>query len=115
MKTSQPSFPYYERRAPSQSKTDQSLLSVTTLHQGESLLASHHNNQRAMEAVRATMTDLSKVRAECWKLYDFVKLAWPHVPALNHVEFVPGWHIAYICEHLEAISKGILDGGAGSA
>ena len=49
-----------------------------------------------------------KIRAQCWKLYNFVKLAWPHVPALNHVEFVPGWHIAYICEHLEAISKGVF-------
>ena len=24
------------------------------------------------------------------------------------VEFITGWHIAYICEHLEAISKGIF-------
>src|SRR3974377_234740 len=49
-----------------------------------------------------------KLRAECWKLYEFVKLAWPHHPALSHIEFVPGWHIAYICEHLEAISKGVF-------
>ena len=49
-----------------------------------------------------------RVRRDCWKLYNFVKMAWPHVPALAHVEFITGWHIAYICEHLEAISKGIF-------
>ena len=54
------------------------------------------------------MPDLMRVRRDCWKLYKFVKMAWPHVPALAHVEFITGWHIAYICEHLEAISKGIF-------
>jgi predicted phage terminase large subunit-like protein len=53
-----------------------------------------------------------KARAQCWKLYDFVKIAWPHQPGLTHIPFVPGWHIEFICEHLEAISKGVfLDKG----
>jgi hypothetical protein len=60
------------------------------------------------DSIQASRADLTKARAECWKLYDFVKVAWPHVPALSHVPFVPGWHIAYICEHLEAISKGVF-------
>src|SRR5438874_11325672 len=37
-------------------------------------------------------------------LREFVQQAWPVVePATN---FVPGWHIDAICEHLEAVSRG---------
>jgi hypothetical protein len=42
-----------------------------------------------------TAANLTKARAQCWKLYDFVKIAWPHQPGLTHIPFVPGWHIAY--------------------
>ena len=38
------------------------------------------------------------------QLREFVRQAWPVVePATN---FVPGWHIDAICEHLEAVSRG---------
>lgn len=32
--------------------------------------------------------------------------AWPHVPHLNGVKYVENWHVAAICEHLEAVAKG---------
>lgn len=37
-------------------------------------------------------------------LYEFVRQAWPIVEP--GVEFVPGWHIELICEHLQAITDG---------
>lgn len=36
-------------------------------------------------------------------LFKFVKLAWPEVEAN---EFVSGWHIEQICNHLEAVTRG---------
>lgn len=38
------------------------------------------------------------------RLYDFVKMAWPHCGEPS--EFVPGWHLEEICLHLEAVSRG---------
>src|SRR3974390_776452 len=92
----------------SSTRPRQALVPLEYKNQAMSVIAERHNNQKAAEAVQEARVDLTQVRRDCWKLYKFVKLAWPHVPALNHVEFVSGWHIAYICEHLEAISKGIF-------
>lgn len=36
-------------------------------------------------------------------LYAFVEQAWPVLEPTN--QFVPGWHIGCVCEHLEAVSK----------
>ena len=68
-----------------------------------SVIAERQNNQKAAEAVQEAKVDLTKVRRECWKLYNFVKLA-----SLNHVEFVPGWHIAYICENTSKRSRSAI-------
>lgn len=37
-------------------------------------------------------------------LIDFIKLAWPILEPTR--DFVPGWHIDAICEHLEAVTNG---------
>ena len=36
-------------------------------------------------------------------LHEFTKQAWPY--AVGNEEFVDGWHIEAICEHLEALSR----------
>jgi predicted phage terminase large subunit-like protein len=38
-----------------------------------------------------------------WKLYDFVREAWP---IIDPAPFVGGWNVEAICEHLEACSSG---------
>lgn len=43
-------------------------------------------------------------RAATASLHEFVKQAWPVVEP--GVQFVDGWHLRVICEHLEAISRG---------
>lgn len=40
------------------------------------------------------------------KLSQFVREAWQHIPELMAVEYKHGWHIDFICEHLEAITYG---------
>lgn len=56
--------------------------------------------------------DLSKVKIDWSKfeanvcensLYEFVVRAWSYV---EPAEFIPGWHIKAICEHLEAVTRG---------
>lgn len=42
-------------------------------------------------------------RAET-KLTTFVKCAWPILEPAN--QFIPGWHLDAICEHLEAVNSG---------
>ena len=37
--------------------------------------------------------------------YHFVQQAWSHV---EHDEFIDGWHIKALCEHLEAVSNGTI-------
>jgi len=37
------------------------------------------------------------------KLEDFIKLMWKYA---ENKKFVSGWHIGYICEHLEAVTRG---------
>src|SRR3974377_2383798 len=108
MKNSPPSFPYLEKRRPSLSKIGVRKVKTTLLGEATGLLAAMDNNRKAVEALQASMPDLMRVRRDCWKLYKFVKLAWPHVPALNHVEFVPGWHIAYICENTSKRSRSAI-------
>lgn len=39
-------------------------------------------------------------------LYGFLKLAWPRLKP--GTPFVPGWHIQEICNHLEAVSLGLI-------
>ncbi len=36
-------------------------------------------------------------------LNDFIRLHWPQI---DPTEYVPGWHIDLICEHLEAVNRG---------
>lgn len=36
-------------------------------------------------------------------LYEFVRLAWPHIES---AEYVDNWHVGAICEHLEAVTSG---------
>jgi predicted phage terminase large subunit-like protein len=50
------------------------------------------------------LRELDRFEAEA-RLSDFIHLAW-HVLEPPSRDFVPGWHIAAICEHLEAISDG---------
>lgn len=51
---------------------------------------------------------LEVIQAErCRRSYRyFVQKAWPHVPHLNGVKYVENWHVAAICEHLEAVARG---------
>lgn len=43
-------------------------------------------------------------RALCERsLIEFVKAAWPH---FESSEYIDGWHLHAICEHLEAVSRG---------
>jgi predicted phage terminase large subunit-like protein len=47
------------------------------------------------------------VAEQCRRSYRaFVREAWPHVPHLNGVTYVENWHVAAICEHLEAVARG---------
>lgn len=49
------------------------------------------------------LRELDKADAEA-SLMNFIKLAWPILEPGR--EFVEGWHIGAICEHLEAVSRG---------
>lgn len=53
------------------------------------------------------LSDIALDRALVRKggLYAFVKLAWPTIVASPYTD---GWHIAEVCEHLEAVSRGDL-------
>lgn len=55
------------------------------------------------EALNQIMVEESRRACEA-SLHEFVKQAW-HVIEPG-VEFVDGWHIQAICEHLEAVSRG---------
>lgn len=71
-----------------------------------------HRQQRIEAATRASLlgaiNDADAARERCKSLYNFVREAWPHIPALASVEYIEGWHIALICAHLEAITSGRL-------
>lgn len=59
--------------------------------------------------IEAQLRDIS--RAECEEsLHEFIRQAW-HVVEPG-AEFVDNWHLAFICEHLEAITDGhVLEDG----
>lgn len=61
--------------------------------------------RRAAEQERVRVSrDIQKIRAKCKTLHGFIREAW-HV--LEPVApFVDGWHIAFLCAHLEAITSG---------
>ena len=58
------------------------------------------------DSLAAIAEDRAAIRARCNRLFDFVREAWPHVPALANVPYIEGWHILLICLHLEAITNG---------
>lgn len=43
-------------------------------------------------------------RQRCKTLYGFIQEAWPILEP--ETDFVPGWHIDAVCQHLEAVSDG---------
>jgi predicted phage terminase large subunit-like protein len=60
------------------------------------------NGQDLLHALR--WVDLMESAAECeGSLHTFLKRAWP---SFDPSEYVDGWHIGAICEHLEAVSLG---------
>ncbi|MCW2309707.1 phage terminase large subunit [Rhodobium gokarnense] len=61
--------------------------------------------RRRLEAERERIAkDAERIRARCATLAGFVREAW-HVlhPAIDYVH---GWHIDAICDHLEAVTRG---------
>ena len=46
------------------------------------------------------------VEEQCAPLIGFVRAAWPILFPAEH--FDEGWHIGFICRHLEAITRGEL-------
>lgn len=63
-------------------------------------------------AVADAKQNKEAVRARCKRLSVFVREAWKHIPELTFVPYVEGWHIEFICLHLEAITFGrFLDMG----
>ena len=58
--------------------------------------------------VKASIDAVEKARCE-YSLANFVRLAWHVVEPGN--PYIEGWHIDYICRHLEAITEGVeIDG-----
>lgn len=53
----------------------------------------------------AALEEQDKIDAEK-SLYQFFKDAWPNIET---AEFVPGWHLEAIAEHLEAVTKGDIN------
>jgi hypothetical protein len=68
----------------------------------------HATNAQTQASLAAADNDTEAARERCKSFYNFVKEAWPHIPALAAVKYIEGWHIAFICKHLEAISSGRL-------
>ena len=56
-------------------------------------------------AVQAPLTELEQLEKHLCEesLHYFIKVFWREVEG---GEFIDGWHIEAICEHLEAIKKG---------
>lgn len=52
---------------------------------------------------QAVLNELDRLDSEA-SLRDFCELAWPILEPGR--QFMPGWHIDAICEHLEAVSRG---------
>lgn len=50
----------------------------------------------------AALVRADRVLANSGRLSDFVRAAWPHVEPSPYAH---GWHIDYLCEHLEAVSR----------
>jgi hypothetical protein len=51
--------------------------------------------------VEITLTEVNRLLAAN-KFIEFVKLCWPAVSSDN---FVPGYHVEAICEHLQALAE----------
>ncbi|HEX9320708.1 MAG TPA: hypothetical protein VF913_01135 [Xanthobacteraceae bacterium] len=63
--------------------------------------------ERAQRSTNRTIArDVVSVRKHCSTLLGFVREAWPLVE--HDRPFVQGWHIEFICRHLEAITNGTL-------
>ena len=66
----------------------------------------HDLAQRAREELERRERD-SEIKYACeGSLHTFLRHAWPH---FESNDFVSGWHIEAICEHLEALSLGYID------
>src|ERR1043166_9141708 len=65
----------------------------------------NYNNYEHLLA-RPNLMDEIEVELAERRLREFVRQAWSVVEPAT--EFVPGWHIDAICEHLEAVSRGQL-------
>lgn len=76
---------------------------------GESVMANIISIDGKKIDIEAQLRDIS--RAECEEsLHEFIRQAW-HVVEPG-AEFVDNWHLAFICEHLEAITDGhVLEDG----
>src|SRR5689334_5316937 len=56
------------------------------------------------EVAARIATDAERIRTNCQSLTGFVREAW-HVVEPS-VDYVHGWHIDAICQHLEAVTAG---------
>jgi predicted phage terminase large subunit-like protein len=72
------------------------LRDLTSLRQK---LQAEKESELSIAAAQAT-------RLKCIPLAAFVREAWPHIPELADKPYVEGWHIDFICAHLEAITTG---------
>jgi phage terminase large subunit-like protein len=56
---------------------------------------------------RSIDRSIPAVRARCERsFYDFVKEAWHVLEPVT--EFVPNWHLEAVCDHLEAVTSGLI-------
>lgn len=70
--------------------------------QGEK--ARRRAERERIEATARIALDAQRIRANCQSLTGFVREAW-HVVEPS-VDYVHGWHIDAICQHLEAVTSG---------
>lgn len=62
--------------------------------------------RRHERLLEQTYRNRERIRAECQTLHGFIRRAWPILEPV--APFVDNWHIAAVCQHLEAISRGQL-------
>ncbi len=69
-------------------------------------------SEQSKQSLAVATTDVAATRRRCASLRSFLREAWAHIPELAPVEYVHGWHIEFLCAHLEAITYGrLLDRG----
>ena len=61
----------------------------------------------ARRALARARNHAERVRADCMSLHGFIRAAW-HVVEPG-TTFVDGWHIAALCMHLEAVTRGEIN------